>query len=155
MDPKYDVPYISLNWETVAVEMEDEVVAVIVCAEEDAPKGARHVEINVSSIVTGETNAAITMSEAEVDALISSLKAAKAAAWPKPLKPLCPASRELLAYLRQHQNITPIKAREELGIEHLPRRIKDLKEHGHRIKTIRKRGYAGKLYGRYELEGGA
>jgi hypothetical protein len=91
----------------------------------------------------------------QVDALVTELKRLKEGLWPKPLKPLCPASRELLAYLRQHQNITPIKAREELGIEHLPRRIKDLKEHGHRIKTIRKRGYAGKLYGRYELEGGA
>ncbi|HEY0879888.1 MAG TPA: helix-turn-helix domain-containing protein [Archangium sp.] len=87
--------------------------------------------------------------EANANALIDLLKAAKAKAWPKPLKPLCPASEQLLVYLKAHGDITPIKAREELGIEHLPRRIKDLKEHGHDIKTDYKRGFAGKRYGRY------
>jgi ribonuclease HI len=94
-----------------------------------------------------------TMQEHEVEALIKALKQAKATAWPKPLKALCPASAELLTYLKRHSNVTPIKAREELGIEHLPRRVKDLKEHGYNIKTRIKRGHSGKRYARYELEG--
>ena len=91
------------------------------------------------------------LNEAELDDVIENLKAAKKAAWPKPLKPLCPASSELLKYLWQHGEITPLKAGEVLGIKHLPRRIKDLKEHGHDIKTTLKTDYANKRYAHYEL----
>ncbi|SKA17557.1 Helix-turn-helix domain-containing protein [Enhydrobacter aerosaccus] len=90
--------------------------------------------------------------EKDVDAVINALKEAKATAFPKSPKPLCPASKELLGYLRRHRDITPIKAREELGIEHLPRRIKDLKEHGHKIVTEFKKGWAGKRYAHYVLK---
>lgn len=91
------------------------------------------------------------LNEADLDAAINLLKRAKDAAWPKPLKPLGPASKALLSYLRKHDAITPLKAREELGIEHLPRRIKDLKEHGHQIVVTYERSERGKRYGRYSL----
>lgn len=91
------------------------------------------------------------LNEGELTKLIDTYRAAKAHAFPKPLPPLCPASKELLSYLRKHVDVTPLKAREELGIEHLPRRIKDLKEHGHEIRTTIKRGYAGKRYAHYSL----
>lgn len=93
----------------------------------------------------------IIYGEESANNLIDLLKKAKAKAWPKPLKPLCPASVELLGYLRKYGDVTPLKAREELGIEHLPRRIKDLKEHGHPVVTKMKRGHAGKRYAHYSL----
>ena len=96
-----------------------------------------------------------SFNEGQLDDLIAGLKKAKREAFPKPLKPLCPSSAELLRYLQRFDAITPLKAREELGIEHLPRRIKDLKEHGHKIKTTYEKGYNGKRYARYSLEGKA
>lgn len=91
------------------------------------------------------------LKEDGVDGLIALLKEAKAEAWPKPLKPLCPQAVELLSYLKRYDAITPLKASEELGISHLPRRIKDLKEHGHVIVKTFEAGYHGKRYARYEL----
>lgn len=113
--------------------------------------GARNAESTVNLGVYGEDALAL-LSEAQTIVLIKLLKEAKRLAWPKPLKPLCPSSAELLKYLQRYDGITPLKAREELGIEHLPRRIKDLKEHGYQITAVRKRGYAGKVYGHYSLE---
>lgn len=99
----------------------------------------------------GLLSPSLFVNEEEVDQLIAGIKKAKTLAWPKELKPLCPASASLLTYLKLHADVTPIKAREELGIEHLPRRIKDLKEHGHTIRTEIKRGFAGKRYAHYVL----
>lgn len=86
-----------------------------------------------------------------LDDLIKALKAARDRAFPAPLKDLCPSSAMLLRYLKKYSNVTPIKAREELGIEHLPRRIKDLKDHGHVITTEYRKGVYGKRYAKYVL----
>lgn len=115
--------------------------------------------VRVSSVgrLTGLHLALAILKEDELAVLIEALKKAKDAAWPRPkraVSKLCPASAELLSYLRQHSNITPIKAREELGIEHLPRRVKDLKECGFNVKTRLKRSHSGKRYARYELQSG-
>jgi len=89
--------------------------------------------------------------EAALGEIIETLKAAKAHAWPKKLKALTPQANEVLRYLQRYDAITPLKASEELGVSHLPRRIKDLKEHGHKIKTTYETGYHGKRYARYSL----
>ena len=106
-------------------------------------------EVGVTLKGLGPKVHTIFLDEPLLNALIGHLKTAKKKVFPPALKPLCPASAQLLVYLKAHGDITPIKAREELGIEHLPRRIKDLKEHGHDIRTDFKRGFAGKRYGRY------
>lgn len=111
-------------------------------------------EASLTHVVLGHrTYKDAYLSEKEVDELIGYLKALKSEVWPKPLAPLCPASRELLSYLRKYGAVTPLKAREELGIEHLPRRIKDIKEHGYAIKTEYMSGHSGKRYAKYVLEG--
>lgn len=87
-----------------------------------------------------------------VNRLLEALKVAKKLAFGKPPRALGPASMALLGYLTRYDAVTPLKAREELGIEHLPRRIKDLKEHGHKIRTVYETSHAGKRYARYSLE---
>lgn len=89
--------------------------------------------------------------EEDLDRLIEALKAAKAKAFPKPKKELGPQAKQLLAYLKQKSGITAIKARQELGIEHLPRRIKDLKEHGYKIVTDLGKDFSKKRYATYRL----
>lgn len=114
------------------------------------PAAALFELIGVSS---GRPLACVAWDREHLDVLIGHLKEARAVAWPKPLKDLCPASGMLLKYLKKYGNVTPIKAREELGIEHLPRRIKDLKEHGYEIVTRYRKGVYGKRYAKYVMNG--
>lgn len=132
-----------ISWST-----EEKEVEVVL---EDQPGAAP--EDRIVFLYAGYTSRTYALlSESELDELIVILKKAKAAAWPKPLKPLCPSSNELLTYLKKYGSVTPLKAREELGIEHLPRRIKDLKEHGHSIVTEYKAGHYGRRYAHYVLK---
>ena len=64
-----------------------------------------------------------------------------------------PTQRQtLLKYLQERGSITQLAAHSELRIWRLAARIKELRDHGHNIKTIKKRDFNGAIYALYRLE---
>jgi len=57
----------------------------------------------------------------------------------------------LLDYLYKHDWISPLKAREDLGITRLAARIYDLKEAGVPLRSRMRTSYSGKKYKEYGL----
>lgn len=58
---------------------------------------------------------------------------------------------QILSHLRAGHSITFFEAVERFGVMHLPRRILDLKEAGHKIVDEWEEGAEGKRYKRWRL----
>lgn len=71
---------------------------------------------------------------------------------PPPRPALKPQAKQVAAYLRKYGRITPLKARAEIQVESLSRRIVDLKEAGYGIETVINRGFGKKKYAEYILK---
>lgn len=64
---------------------------------------------------------------------------------------LKPQTRKILAHLREHYSITPLKARGVYGIESLSSRISELRGAGYSIAADLMQDEAGKRYASYTL----
>ena len=66
---------------------------------------------------------------------------------------MTPQAHEVLTYLKQHRTIGPKEAWTKLGVYRLAARIKEIRDAGHDIETIRVYQDAKTYYGKYIYKG--
>ena len=65
---------------------------------------------------------------------------------------MTPQAKLILDHLSRHGSISAVEAAAVYRVRHLPRRILDLKEAGHGIRTEQRKDPTGQRYVRYHLE---
>ena len=66
---------------------------------------------------------------------------------------MTPQAHEVLTYLKQHRTIEPKEAWTKLGVYRLAARIKEMRDEGHVIETVRVYQTDKTYYGQYVYKG--